>query len=380
MSTAVEAPQVAVAVPAAAPVRVVRPWVLGPWLDLFFLANISWPLIVLVALGGAAVSSWNGSPVVQSLTFWQIYFLSTPHRWITLALVFLDEDKFQQRPRAFVGLAGFFGIVAIAAFVLGTGLEFFLVAVDYFWNAWHFAAQHSGISRIYARAARPEEQTSGLWEKVLLRTFVMYVIFRAGAAACVPMCNDVGRNVNDPSPIAGHISSLFFADGAFLRPQVDAFNALAEGWLDVLFLIPPLLLLGGEVLRFRASAMGRLAYLGSVIAAYTTALFAIHYHHVVLAFAVLLSIALFHATEYLAIVSWAVLRKPPRERKGAFAYLAPRWTLSLVLFMVVLGVSGWALSLHLQREWAVLTLAVSFLHYAYDGMIWKARRAKPATA
>jgi hypothetical protein len=194
------------------------------------------------------------------------------------------------------------------------------------------------------------------------------------------LCTDIGRDANDPTPIAGHIASLFFADGAFLRTQVDAFNALAEGWLDVIFLIPPLLLLGGEVRRFRASAIGRLAYLVSVIAAYTTALFAVHYHNILLTIAVLLAIALFHATEYLAIVSWAVLRKPARERKGAFAILAPRWTLSLVLFMVVLGVSGWALNSHLQREWAVLTLAVSFLHYAYDGMIWKARRAKPAPA
>ena len=96
---------------------------------------------------------------------------------------------------------------------------------------------------------------------------------------------------------------------------------------------------------------------------------------VILTLAVALSIALFHATEYLAIVSWAVLRKPAQSRRGAFAYLAPRWVMSLVIFMGVLAISAWAISGHFTREWIVLTIAVSFLHYAYDGMIWKAPSA-----
>ena len=158
---------------------------------------------------------------------------------------------------------------------------------------------------------------------------------------------------------------------------MEAFNALAETWLDGLILVLPLLLLGGEVVRFRPSALGRLAYLGSVCAAYSALLLAVHYHQIMLILAVALAIALFHATEYLAIVSWAVLRKP--ARRGAFAYLAPRWGLSLGIFIGVLAMSAWALDERFHREWVVLTIAVSFLHYAYDGMIWKAPRPKPAT-
>src|SRR5262249_53004532 len=141
MSIAVESPQVTVAAPLA-PTGPAKHWVLAPWLDLLFFANLTWPLVALAALLGAAASSWDGSSIVQSLTFWQIYFLSTPHRWITLGLVFLDEAKFQQRPRTFVGLA-LVVIVAVTAVVMGTGTTLLLVAIDYFWNAWHFAAQHS---------------------------------------------------------------------------------------------------------------------------------------------------------------------------------------------------------------------------------------------
>ena len=52
--------------------------------------------------------------------------------------------------------------------------------------------------------------------------------------------------------------------------------------------------------------------------------------------------------------------------------------MSLVIFMGVLAMSAWAIAGHFREEWIVLTIAVSFLHYAYDGMIWKAPRPKAA--
>src|SRR5262249_3019202 len=158
---------------------------------------------------------------------------------------------------------------------------------------------------------------------------------------------------------ARHAGALLFTDAALLHSGLEAFNALAETRLDALMLVLPLLLLGSEAIRPRAS-VGRLAYLGSVTAPYTTLLLAVHHPHVMLTLAVALSVALFHATEYLAIVSWAVLRRPAQDRSGAFAYLRPRWALSLALFIGVLAISAWALDSHFQRQWAALTIAVSF--------------------
>jgi hypothetical protein len=368
-----EAPVASVSVaPVAVPPKPLRPWVLGRWVDLFFIANLAWPLIVLAAVWSSWTTIWGESSVVKSLSFWQIYFISTPHRWITLALVFFDEDRFKQRPRAFVGI-GLFFIVVVAGVVLCTGTTLLLVAIDYFWNSWHFAAQHSGISRIYARQARPEEQTRGWWEKILLRAFILFVILRAGALSCAPNC--LPHETPDPL-LGGHLNQLFGLDVAALTGLCASFSYLGERWLDVVMLIPAILLIGGELLRFRSSAIGRVAYLGSVIAIYTTALLACHYHLTPLLLGTLLAIALFHATEYMAIVSWAVIRKGAKG--GTLGRLVPRWTLALALFMGVLAISAWAMDTHMQREWAVLTIAVSFLHYAYDGMIWKAR--KPAAA
>lgn len=89
------------------------------------------------------------------------------------------------------------------------------------------------------------------------------------------------------------------------------------------------------------------------------------------------SIALFHATEYLAIVSWSVRMKHGRNGRGVFGHLVPRWVLALTTFMVVLALSAWLFDTRYHNLWAVVTIAVSYLHYAYDGIIWKVRK-KPA--
>src|SRR5438876_1109099 len=78
--------------------RAAKPWLVGPLFDLVFVANLAWPAVALLALAGP---SW----VLGPLTALQVYFISTPHRWITLALVFLDRDRFWAEPKKFGGLA-----------------------------------------------------------------------------------------------------------------------------------------------------------------------------------------------------------------------------------------------------------------------------------
>lgn len=364
------------AVPAARPTA---PWILGRWADLFFLANVTWPLLVLAAIWTLGDHVWKDSPVVGSITFWQVYFLSTPHRWITLALVFLDEDRFAQRPFAFIGVGVFFVLAVVGVLgVLGPEGTFVLAGVDYLWNAWHFAAQHSGVSRIYARAARPEVQSRGWGEKFLLRTFVLFVLLRVGAFTCAPSC--LGHASEEPDFITNLSPLLPWIDRASFHAAMQAFSEQGQTWMDFVALGLALWLLLPELVRFRASAVGRVVYLGSVLALYTTLLFAVRLHSVPLILATALAVAIFHATEYLAIVSWAVKRKPAAKQTGVFKTLAPRWGLALGTFMLVLGISGWTLATNVPYYWAALTFAVSFLHYAYDGMIWKARKAAVARA
>lgn len=325
---------VSLEVPPATPRQAVpRGWLVGPAFDALFLANLAWPLILLVQLVG-------GFDAQDGLHFWQLYFITTPHRWITLPLVFLDRDRFRERPAAFLGVGG-----AIVAVCLGvrftTGALTCLLTIDYLWNAWHFAAQHHGVYRIYGRLSDPD-RTAGLgWEKWLMRLFLLYVIVRvAGATWSYP---DLER-------------SFQTADWAVAAV--------------------PLWLVTADLLRYRREGTGRVLYGASVCSLYLVLLWAAHTQRPGLVLMLATASALFHAIEYLALVGWAVQRRHggrPSER-NLLARVVPQWGLALAAFVVILGLGGWLLDQHLLEFWLTINVVVAFMHYAYDGMIWKHRR------
>src|SRR5690349_14854679 len=139
-------------------------WLVGPWFDLMLIANIAWPLVLALQFH----EGFTGRAGVQ---FWQLYFLTTPHRWITLALVFLDRQRLAERRWLFVGIAAL-AIAACLGVRMATGTLTCLLSIDYLWNAWHFASQHHGIYRIYGRLSEPQRRTGLLLEKWTLRVFV----------------------------------------------------------------------------------------------------------------------------------------------------------------------------------------------------------------
>lgn len=54
--------------------------------------------------------------------------------------------------------------------------------------------------------------------------------------------------------------------------------------------------------------------------------------------------ALFHAVEYLALMGWAVNQRSVQmstDKLGIIGWLAPRWALTLIMFIVILGSGGW---------------------------------------
>jgi hypothetical protein len=54
--------------------------------------------------------------------------------------------------------------------------------------------------------------------------------------------------------------------------------------------------------------------------------------------------------------------------------------LALGVFVVVLGAGGWLLDQHLMNAWLLLNVIAAFLHYAYDGLIWRQRPGLKGTA
>ncbi|MDX1946541.1 MAG: hypothetical protein SFU86_14160 [Pirellulaceae bacterium] len=307
------------------------PWLVGPWTDLLLIANVGWPLILVVGL-------WGGFDAQEGVRFWQIYFVTMPHRWLTIAVVALDPELGRRRSKAFLAIAAVV-VLFCATIWLSTGTLLCLLALDSLWNAWHFASQHHGIARIYGRLADPA-RASGLWlEKIVLRGLVLWVAFRV-------------------------------AGGIWRHETLEAWLAAADWGV----LVASALLLVREVAAVSPRGVGRLAYLSSLIALYAALLLAVHFRQPRWVLPLVLASALFHATEYLTLVSWAVRRKQRPGAAGLFAWLVSQWGLSLAAFLVVLGLGGWLASEYRLQWWMLANVIVAYLHYAYDGMIWKSHR------
>jgi hypothetical protein len=327
----------AATVPRAPSKASISGWIVSPAFDLLFLANLPW----LLALVPGFVAA-EGTP---HIAFWQLYFLTTPHRWMTLFLVALDPDRREGRPRRFLVLA-LLGLVTIAGVKLTTGAFVCLLLVDYVWNGWHFASQHFGVLRIYSRKA------GGGWprlERYGLRLFIFYVIARTAGWST-----------------------------GWLEDSPDGL-ALLRG-LDLAVLALPVCLLGFELFDRKGSRplFGKRIYLASVCGLYAALLLALRDGQTVLVAALTTASSLFHAVEYLALVTYYAWRRRTDGSEGLFRTLAERWLLVLLSYVVLFGLSALVLQRLGTEVWQGLNLWAAFLHYAYDGMIWKLRRPETA--
>ena len=126
---------------------------------------------------------------------------------------------------------------------------------------------------------------------------------------------------------------------------------------------------------------GKVAYLVSVVTMYTMLLFAIrsgdHYRVIAMSAAS----AAFHAVEYMAIVTfYAWRRQATGSAGGLFRKMTRHWLRILAIYMIALGLISQYTDRNLKELYMGLNLWAAFLHYAYDGMIWKLRRAGTAQA
>jgi len=310
-----------------------RSWIVSPAFDLLFFANLPW---VLCLIPGLAADPAN--PV----SFWQVYFLTTPHRWITLLLVATDPDRRGGRDRLFVGFA-ILAVGVVAGTYLAAGTLLCLALIDTVWNAWHFGSQHAGVLRIYGR------KVGGGWpalEKHGTRWFVTYVALR----------------------VPGWSTGALRSD-----PYLDA----VVRTIDLAVFAIPALLLAVQVRDFTRVGVGKLTYTASVAAVYSGLLLAVRADAGPLLIALTLASSVFHATEYLAIVTHYAWRRQAGG-PGAFRAMAANWGLVLILFVGGLGLFEASCGTALGDLWVGGNLAAAFLHYTYDGLIWKLR--KPATA
>jgi len=310
-------------------------WIVSPAFDLLFLSNLGWLLLLV-----PEVSAAEG---LFPITFWQIYFLTTPHRWITIFIVAADPDRREGRDRIFLALAGLSFLTVFAVHYV-TGTFLCLLLIDYVWNGWHFASQHSGVLRMYSR------KVGGGWhflERHGLRLFVFYVIALTAGWSTGWLEVETGWR--------GPIATLSLA----------------------MLAIPVTLLLTAGI--FDRRRLGKFIYLASICLLYSMLLVALQESNRPLVAALATASSLFHAVEYLAVVTHYAWRRHTIGSEGAFRLMARNWARLLALYLIAFGMVAASVELGGIPDWWIgLNVAVAFLHYAFDGMIWKLRR--PATA
>jgi hypothetical protein len=282
------------------------------------------------------------------IDFWQIYFFTLPHRWLTLILVVVDRDRRDGLEKKLISIAVLAALVVVGVY-LGTSAFLCLAMIDYVWNAWHFASQHAGVLRMYSRKVGGGSEWLDRWG---MRWFVTYTAVRA----------------------AGWTTGWLEADSLTL-PWLHA--------ADLAMLAVPTLLIASNLAGFNRDRIGKLAYLGSVCLLYTGFLASMRFgwSQGVIVFAAAGS--MFHAVEYLAIVTHYAHRRESVGSEGPFRILARYWLLFLGLYILVLGSFGvWATRTDsgIVVLWQGINLWAAFVHYAFDGMIWKLRRPETAAA
>jgi len=312
-----------------------RGWLVSPAFDLLFISNVGW----VAALGIGLLIAEGAAP----LQFWQMYFLTTPHRWLTLVLVALDPDR-REGPRFFfIGLPIFF-LCAMVAVEMHFGVLLCLALIDYVWNGWHFASQHVGVLRIYGRKLGDGPVPL---ERHGLRAFIFYVILRTAGWS------------------TGWLES-------------DDLGALALSCADIAFGLLGAAVLAGELLAPAARRYPKRIYLASVAALYGILLLALSLRWNVGITVLTVASAAFHAIEYLALVTHYAWQRNAVGSPGLFRTVASYWVLLLAAYLLAIGVLDWLLRSANLGWWVGMNVWAAFLHYSYDGMIWKLR--KPATA
>jgi hypothetical protein len=290
-------------------------WIASAPFDLFFIANIAWPLLLI-----PGVSTGNDTAV----DFWQVYYLTLPHRWITLFLVVADPDRRSDRTWLLVSMA-----LMSAAVVTGA----------YFGSGAFLYSKKSGGGNSWL-------------ERWGLRCFLFYVIVRTSSSMLWKLESDT---------LASTIANL----------------------LDWTVLVLPCALVATNIFGLHRERLPKFIYLVSVVSLYSFYLLASHFQLSSFILCLATAAALFHAVEYLAIVSHYANRRREVGSGGLMRMMSEHWMLVLTVFVICLGTIGvWASSPSRGYEtiWQGANLWAAFTHYALDGVIWKLRRPETAMA
>ena len=313
-----------------------RAWIQAPVADLA-LFGYGWLAVLLPLLW---VDAW-----IYAVVF-IVLMVNDLHRHYTFVLVYGEPEEFEKRRALYIGLPIVAALVAVA-FVYSKSFPA-LLTLSVLWTMYHSVGQKYGITRIYARKAGYGEA----WiEKGLVFAWFFYVIFAVAEKEAATLSQfDAGRVV------LASLGDSFTYMTALSYPIL----AVALGFT--------LLFVRQEYLNRHRMSVAKVLYVISILM-----LYAVFFRSLVIGYLVF---GFSHALEYIALVNIFVRTKYERrpEAQSPLARASRRLWLSSSLFAIgVVSVCAVA-QLQYADALAIYIVGSGFLHFIYDGLIWKVRR------
>lgn len=311
-------------------------WIKNPTTDLIFF-GYGWILIFLSLL---LFKHYEALIIIIVLLFNYV------HRHLTFALVYGEKEEFNKRKEVYILLP----LVAALVTFISLYFKFFhiLLTISVLWTMYHSITQKYGITRIYSRKAGYGEA----WmEKGVLYSWFFYLIF----ALLVKEEDTVFKYQ------AGQVLLNLVGDNLNILTTISYFLLAVAAGFTISYAI-------NEIRNFDKISLAKNLYVLSVLFLYSIFYYSIIVGYIVFGFS--------HAIEYIAFVNIFVNSKY-KKKQDSDSILAKAskklWLYSLLFSGVVVVLSLIGMKFN-ENALLIYIVGSSFLHFIYDGLIWKVRR------
>jgi len=268
------------------------------------------------------------------------------HRHYTFALVYGEKEEFEKRKTAYVLLP----ILAVIVTLVALYFDKFsiLVAISVPWVMYHSVSQKYGIARIYSRKTGYGEA----WiEKGLIFSWFVYLFFGLAEKEKASLLKyPAGR------ALMGYIENYldYFTALSYLFLLVAAFFTLAYIYQEFRN-------------RHQISIPKNVFVLSTLI------LYCIFFHSLIVGYIVF---GFSHAIEYIAFVNIFVnskYKKKPDSTSVLALASKKQWFYSSLFALAIVALCYLGMKLNMDA-FTIYIVGSSFLHFIYDGFIWKIRK------
>ncbi len=324
-------------------------WIAHPAIDLTFFA-FGWIPLFFAFMSLSPLNYFS-----KEFQFLFIFVLAVNflHRHLTFPLVYGDREQFEEKPKAYTLLPLFFLVLTLIALYFEKEFHLFtlLLFLSVSWTIYHTIMQKMGILRIYSKK---DDCGSPMLDRAVLLSWFAYLFLQLAA---LPTVREKVIALSSAGKVANHLLSLFF-------PYLQTVAFLVLG-LSLLFTILYL----RQELKSPTFHWPKNIFLFSVLLLYATFAYDFLVGYLLFAFS--------HAIEYLAFANVYTRKKYLNSpRPSWLAKRVKTQLFSMVTFSTFLLILFFFWKNNSIKTLNAYIVGSSFLHFLYDGWIWKIRNPK----